>query len=367
MLETIQRHRRCLHAIPELGYDLPETSAYVRAQLAPLAARLEGVAESGVVAFFDAGRAESVAFRCDMDALAIQEPPGCPFASKHPGRMHACGHDAHMAILLTLAQWLSSCLPTLSRNVLLIFQPAEESGAGARRIVESGVLEHYRVTRIFALHVQPGIPEGVLASRSGAFMSTSSEVHVRLLGKSAHAARWREGRDAMLAGAEAVRAVYEFERSLPAEMRRLIRLCSFRSGSSTNIVPDRAELAGTARAFSLEDHARIRDGIVKAVHSACAPLGVEADVAFSEGYPPSINDPALYERFLKAISGMKFVTLAEPDLTTEDFSFYQERVPGVMFYLGTGDGAPLHSPAFRLDERALLGGLEAFKCLALAD
>lgn len=367
MLETIVRHRRHLHAIPELGYNLPETSAYVRAHLEPLATRLESVAESGFLAFFDAGRAESVAFRCDMDALPIEEPQTCPYASKHPGRMHACGHDAHMAILLTLAQWLSSAGKPLPRNVLLIFQPAEESGAGARRVVESGALERYNVSRIFALHVQPGLCAGTMASRSGAMMATSSEVRIRLRGKAAHAARWREGRDAMLAGAEAVRAVYAFERSLPAEMRRLIRLCAFHAGASTNIVPDFAELSGTARAFSREDHARIKEGIAAAVRSACAPLGVETEVAFSEGYPPTVNDPALYARFCALLADMPLKTLDEPDLTTEDFSFYQERVPGVLFYLGTGGDAPLHSPAFQLDEGALLIGLQAFQRLALAN
>ena len=142
--------------------------------------------------------------------------------------------------------------------------------------------------------MQPGIPVGTLASRPGAFMATACEVHIRLTGASAHAARARDGRDAMLAGAEAVRAVYAFDASLPEDMPRLIRLCSFHSGTSTNIVPDLAELSGTVRAFSLEDHARIKAGVESAVQTACAPLGVKAEVSFSEGYPPTINDSGLF-------------------------------------------------------------------------
>ena len=361
----LERHRRSLHRIPEIGFDLPKTQAYVLAQLGALCPRVESVAGSGVLAFFDAGKRESVAFRCDMDALEVQEPEGCPFASEHAGRMHACGHDAHMATLLALAQWLSQGVEGLARNVLLIFQPAEESGGGAKRVVESGALARYGVSRIFAMHVQPGVVVGALRSRPGAMMATSSEVRIFLRGASVHAARFAEGRDALLAGAQAVERVYAFERSLPGEMPRLIRLCSFHAGNATNVVPGSAQILGTARAFSVEDHARVKAGVERAVRDACAPLGVEARVEFSEGYPPTVNDPALFERFKAAVAGLPFTPLADPDLTTEDFSFYQQRVPGVMFYLGTGGSQPLHSPLFTLDERALLNGLEAFKRLAL--
>lgn len=365
MLETIRRHRRALHRIPEVGFDLPETQAYVLAQLAPLGARVQSVAGCGVAAYFDAGREETTAFRCDMDALPIQERTGCPFASEHPGKMHACGHDAHMATMLAFCEWLAQHARELPCNVLAVFQPAEESGGGARFVAESGVLEEYGVKRIFALHVQPGIPAGTLCSRPGAFMSTASEVHIRLTGVSAHAARARDGRDAMLAGAKAVRAVYAFDASLPADMPRLIRLCSFHAGNSTNIVPDLAELSGTVRAFSLEDHARIKEGVCSAVCEACAPFGVEAEVSFSEGYPPTINDPGLFERFRAATADLPFQPLPDPDLTAEDFSFYLQRVPGMMFYLGTGESEPLHSPLFTLDEAALLNGFEAFRRLAM--
>ena len=362
---SVVDHRRALHRIPELDNQLPETVQLVQRILAPLPCRVFSPITGSVCAWFDAGKSDAVAFRAELDALPVSEATGLPYASCHPGKMHACGHDAHMATMLAFCEWLSGRVSALPCNALVIFQPAEESGGGARLIVESGALEEYRVQRIFAMHVQPGIDKGVLCSRPGAFMATSSEVHIRLTGASAHAARAREGRDAMLAGAEAVRNVYAFDASLPADMPRLVRLCSFHAGNSTNIVPGAAELSGTARAFSREDHARIKEGVRSAVCAACAPLGVEAEVSFGEGYPPTVNDEALFERFRAATNGLPFRLLSAPDLTTEDFAFYLERVPGMMFYLGTGSNAPLHSPLFTLDEEALVNGLEAFCRLAM--
>ncbi len=187
-------------------------------QLSGLNARVETVAKSGVLPFSTpARRRDCLPLR--YGRAAHSGAGRLPVASEHPGHMHACGHDAHMAVMLTMCGWLSGHIRELPCNALVIFQPAEESDGGARLVVESGALEKYRVARIFAMHVQPGLPEGVLASRPGAFMATSSEVRIRLRGKSAHAARAREGRDAMLAGAQAVRAVYDFDHSLPAECR----------------------------------------------------------------------------------------------------------------------------------------------------
>ena len=365
MLERLRQHRRCLHRIPELGFDLPKTQAYVLSQLAPLNARVEAVAGSGVLAFFDAGREEATAFRCDMDALPIAEPEGCPFASQHPGRMHACGHDAHMAAMLTLCEWLSGHVRELPCNVLAIFQPAEETDGGARPIIEAGTLTAYRVKRIFAMHVMPGLPAGMLSSRPGAFMATSAEIHAQLHGRPAHAARAWEGHDALLAGVEAVRAVYSFDHSLPADMPRLIRLCTLQAGNSTNIVPGAAEIAGTVRAFSREAHAHLKEGIAAAIDAACAPFGVAAETSFTVGYPPTVNDAHMFACFRKATADMPFQPLERPDLTTEDFAFYLERVPGMMFYLGVGTDEPLHSPLFTLDEGALVHGFEAFRRLAM--
>ena len=363
MLEALKRHRRALHRIPEIGFDLPKTREYVLSQLRPLGAALEDAAGGGILAFFDAGKPDAVAFRADMDALMIPEPDGCPFRSEHEGNMHACGHDAHMAMLLTFAAWASENLEKLPHNLLLIFQPAEESGGGALAIAKSGVLERYGVLRIFAAHVYPAVEFGVLASRPGPFMATCSEIHARFSGASAHAAKWREGRDALRAGAEFAHALAAFDEAL--SMPHLLKICRFRAGSSTNVVADLAEVDGTVRTFNREDFEFLKSEIRRIASDASAPLGVTAEVAFSEPYPPLVNDVNVYERFREAVSGMRYHELPEPDLVSEDFSSYLERVPGMMFYVGLGTGAALHSPQFHFDEAALVSGAEAFRRLAL--
>lgn len=365
MQELLERHRRNLHRIPEIGFDLPKTQAYLRAQLAPMKARVEEVAQCGLIAYFDAGRERTVAFRSDMDALEIQEPAGCAFASQHPGRMHACGHDAHMAMLLALGQWLSENAKNLARNVLLIFQPAEESGGGARHVVDSGVLERYRVERIFAAHVQPNLDAGVISTRPGAFAATASEIHIQLQGRSTHAARAREGRDALEAGVKVVRCIDSFERALGADVPHLLKICSFHAGTATNIIAGEARLEGTVRSFDREHQAYLIQSIRQIVRDACAPARVVAQTEFSQGYPPVVNDPELYRLLVGALEGAAFVPMAEPDLIAEDFSYYQERVPGLMFYLGLGTRQPLHSPDFHLDESALIAGVNLFERLAM--
>ena len=211
LLEDLRAHRRALHRIPELGFDLPCTLAYIERVLEPLACEIVHPCASCVCAFFDCGAEHAVAIRADMDALPIVEATGCDFASEHEGRMHACGHDAHMAMALTVASALDRELraaadpqagtadeaipsaPTparsLPRNVLFVFQPAEETTGGAKTVCESGVFERYRVERIFGFHVWPDLPAGVLASRPGPLLARSSETHVHIQGASTHIAK----------------------------------------------------------------------------------------------------------------------------------------------------------------------------------
>lgn len=363
MVENLRCHRRALHKIPEIGFDLPQTRAYILDALSQTDAQISSAAQSGVLAFFDAGKAQTVAFRSDMDALPVTESTDVPFASEHPGRMHACGHDGHMAVLLTFSLWVQEHLSELPNNVLLIFQPAEESGGGANKIVESGALEQYRVKRIFATHVEPSLPLGTLACRPGAFMAQSSEVHIRVQGKAAHAARWREGIDAAYAGALLIVELSRMERSLPEDMPRLLKFGKLHAGTAVNVIAEEAQLGGTMRAFSVEDFHFLRDRVLSVAAECEAATGARISVEFSESYPPLRNDPALYEMFLRATEGMD-VRRCEPNLLSEDFSYYLQFVPGLMFQTGLGTGTELHSPQFHMDERALLSAYEAFCRLA---
>ena len=188
--------RRQLHQIPELDRQLPLTAAYLRSVLEPLGCALLSPMEGSVCAFFDFGAQKAIAFRADMDALPIDEKTGAAYASRHPGAMHACGHDGHMAILLELARRLSRRKRS-NRNVLLVFQPAEEASGGAKEICDSGIFSEYNVEAIFGLHLWPGLQKGKLFSRPGEMMSRSAELDVDIFGKSAHIGRSWEGVDAM--------------------------------------------------------------------------------------------------------------------------------------------------------------------------
>jgi amidohydrolase len=367
MLDRLRRDRRALHRIPELQFDLPETQAYLLRALKETGAQIDVLSPSGILAFFDAGKAETAAFRSDMDALPILEENRCEYASAHPGRMHACGHDGHMAMLLELARYAGVHAARLPRNLLLIFQPAEEGGGGGRGIARSGALEKRRAVRIFALHVAPELPAGALASRPGAFFSKSSEVHACFRGKSAHAAESQTGRDALAAGADFLLRALEMERTFPTEVLRLLKFGRFEAGSAPNIIAGEATLAGTLRAFDEGVFAALQQGLSAAAEAVEARWGVSVALSYSESYPPLINDAALYARAVRALDGFDYRQLAEPTMLSEDFSYYLERVPGVFFKLGLGTGIPLHTPRFDFDERALIPGVQALIRLAHMD
>ena len=195
---SVVDHRRALHRIPELDNQLPETLQLVRSVLATLPCRVFSPITGSICAWFDAGKSDAVAFRADLDALPVPEATGLPYASVHPGRMHACGHDAHTAMILTLAEYAAEHLAELPRNVLFLFQPSEETTGGAGKLCETGVLERHRVRRIFGIHLWPGLEAGAVASRPGPMMARSNEVTVTVEGRSVHMSRADEGRDAQI-------------------------------------------------------------------------------------------------------------------------------------------------------------------------
>lgn len=364
MLENLKRDRRALHKIPELQFDLPETQAYLMNALKEMGAEPEALSPSGIVAFFDAGKQETAAFRADMDALPIQEIRTLGYASTHPGKMHACGHDGHMAMLLQLARYAKAHISELPRNLLVIFQPAEEGGGGARGVVETGILEKRNVQHIFGLHVAPELPVGTLASRPGAFFSKSTEVHVTVRGRSAHAANSSEGLDALSAGADFLLSAQAMEKTFPEDVPRLLKFGKFRAGTAPNIIAESAEIIGTLRAFDHQVFAKLQDGLVQAARAAEEKWGVTIELNYTPSYPPLINHPAVYARAVRQLRGFDYRELPEPTMLSEDFSYYLERVPGVFFKLGIGTGIPLHTPEFDFDERALMHGVEALIALA---
>lgn len=359
----IIEYRRALHRIPELDRDLPETMAYLRSVLEPLGCALSSPIPGSLCAFFDFGQDSAIAFRSDADALPIQEKTDAPYASIHPGNMHACGHDGHMAMLLDLAVWLSQ-QKALGHNVLLVFQPAEETTGGARDLCESGVFSQYKVQCIFGMHLWPDLPSGVIASRKNEMMSRSCEVTVEITGRSSHIAKADEGIDAMAAGVEFYRRAAAMEQALPPHLFRLLKFGRMESGTVRNAISGKTTLLGSLRAFQDDVFLSLRDGLSAIAREIEAETGCTVSVHTNDGYPPVWNPPALFEAV--EACGLSFHVLEKPVMITEDFSWYQKSLPGLFFFLGTGPSPALHADTFHFDESILQKGADFWKALAQA-
>ena len=353
----ITENRRALHQIPELDRSLPKTMAYLTGQLEPLRCTVFSPMESSLCAWFDFGQSSAIAFRADADALPIQETGSCPYKSTHAGKMHACGHDGHMAVLLELARRLNE-KETYPHNVLLVFQPAEETTGGAKDLCDTGIFRKYGVKAIFGLHLWPGLAKGSIASRKGELMSRSCEVNVDIYGKTAHIAKAIEGNDALAAAVTFYSRVTAMEQAMPKQVFRLLKFGKLISGQARNALSDHTHMEGSLRAFQDESFNALRDGMLAIARDVEQETGCRIDVAMNEGYPAVINPDELYCRVRNAVS---FDELELPSMTAEDFSWYQKYMPGVFFFLGTGDTPALHAANFDFDEEILLKGADFFE------
>ena len=356
----IYANRQALHRIPELELELPKTQSYLKEALSGLSCKVFSPLGSALCAWFDFGAEETIAFRADMDALPITEKTGAPYASTHPGVMHACGHDGHMAILLELARRLDK-KQNLRHNVLLIFQPGEESPGGARAICDTGVLEAYKVKAVFGLHLWPALEKGVVFSRRNELMARASEVTLDLYGKSAHIAKAAEGIDSLMAGAEFYTRAMEMERQIPAGIFRLLKFGKFHSGTVRNALSAHTHLEGSLRAFQDETFEAMAQGLRDIAADVERKYGCTVNLHLADGYPAVLNPDAVYDA-VRSILPVR--ELAEPCMTAEDFSWYQKHVPGMFFFLGLGDTPALHADTFDFDETILLKGADFFEKLA---
>ena len=365
MLSEVTAHRRFLHQIPELDDQLPQTLALVNGVLRGHRCQTFSPMDGCVCVWFDYGKAETVAFRADMDALPLQEATGAPYSSRHPGRTHACGHDGHTAIALSLAQWLSEGQKGLARNVLIIFQPSEESTGGADRLCRTGILDDYHVTRIFGLQIWPGLPKGEIYSRAGGLMARSNDLTVRITGKSVPLAHWEDGSDALLAGIRFVHAAYDLAESVTPPC--ILRFGKFASGTVRDVVSGETEIAGNLRTYAKETYSECVDGLKRIAVQVSKTTGCQVGIHLSTGYPAVWNHEALFEAVRGDPEAKALIhQLEKPVLMAEDFAFYQRRVPGVFFFLGAGDAPELRSPNFDFDDEAVLPqGVEFLKRLAM--
>lgn len=352
--------RQALHRIPELDRTLPETLAYLNSSLKRCKCQVFSPMDGALCAWFDFGAVDAIAFRSDADALPVEERTGAPYASCHPGKMHACGHDGHMAILLELARRLSE-REKMPHNVLLVFQPGEETGVGAKALCETGIFAKYSVKAIFGLHLWPGLEAGVVASRGGALMARTCEIHVNIHGRTAHIAKAEEGLDALAAGVEFYRRARNLEQSLPDGARRLLQFGKMTSGTVCNAISGHTRLEGSLRAYEDEVFETLREGLFAIGKAVEKETGCTVNVNLTEGCPPVWNPEELCE---KVRSVAPFRELEEPSMTAEDFSWYQRYLPGMFFFLGLGDVPTLHSDNFDFDENILMKGVDFFLRLA---
>ena len=361
-MKQIVADRRALHRIPELDRDLKRTEDYLRSSLSPLSCEVSSPIPGCVCAWFDRGASRAIAFRSDADALPVQEQTGLDFASEHPGRMHACGHDGHMAMLLELARRIDR-MSSAKHNFLLVFQPAEETTGGARDVCESGIFEKYGVEAIFGMHLWPDLPAGEIASRENEMMSRSCEITAEFTGKSSHIAKAEQGIDALEAGVELVQRVRAIEADWPEGVHRLARFGRMESGSVRNAVSGFTRLEGTLRAFQDEVFYSMRERIRAAAQDVANETGCSFRFTTSEGYPAVMNPPELCRRV--RASGVDYRELERPVMITEDFSWYQRSLPGMFFFLGTGPSPALHSDHFNFDESVLDAGADFMEKIAL--
>ncbi len=344
-----------LHRIPEPDRQLPKTLSYIHSRLISLPCRILHPTEGSICCFFDFRKEKTLAFRADTDALPITEQTGLPWCSQHPGLMHACGHDGHTAILLELARRIGG-QKDLPYNIFLIFQPGEEAHGGAEAICKTGILKRFGVVGIFALHLWPGLPKGQFFSRPGLLMSHSCGVKAEFTGNSVHIASWQKGVDALMpCCAFCLRA----EKETPG----LLKFGKIHGGSAENILCGRVTVWGSLRSLEDAGISQAKSVLRKLCKEVAETYGCQGDVSFRMGYPGVANDSDLLQRVenIYPVSGF-----SEPLFTAEDFSFYQQQVPGVYFLLGIGNTPPLHSNHFSFPTDVLPKGAAFFFHLAQA-
>ncbi|MER7515530.1 M20 family metallopeptidase [Streptomyces sp. NPDC126499] len=374
--------RRSIHRFPELGADLPRTQRAVLDALAPLGLDLAaGSGLTSVTATLDGARpGPTVLLRADMDALPLEEETGLDFASEVSGAMHACGHDTHTAMLVTAARLLVARRSRLAGRVVLMFQPAEESGGGAQHMIDQGVLETAdggRVDCAFALHITTRFESGTLHMRPGPTFAASDLLHIVVRGRGGHASAPHLALDPVPVACEIVQALQSMvTRTVDVFDPAVVTVASIHAGTTTNVIPATAEIRGTVRTLSPATRQLVHEGITRVAHHVAAAHGAEADVTSADGYPPVVNDPArtaaLHDTAVALLGPDRVHHLAAPVMGAEDFSYVLQRVPGAMAFLGARrPGTPpaeahdCHSNRVVFDEDALATGAALYAAAAL--
>ena len=366
--ERITALRRAIHSEPELGLETPKTLAKVKAELAdlPLEWR-EGSSCTGAVAVLNGGKeGRSVVLRGDMDALPMNEETGLPFASTVSGRMHACGHDTHTAMLAGAARVLAGRADTLPGEVRFMFQPGEEGYHGARHMLDDGLLDPLP-DAAFALHIMPNAPHGTIGSRAGTLLASADMLDIVVEGRGGHASMPHDTRDPVPVACEIVMALQAMvTRRFSAHEAMIVTITQLEASTAHNVIPDRATLKGTIRTLTPERRTEVWNAIRQLAENIAQAHDCDADTTVTQGFPPTVNDAravALAEAVATSLPHGEFLSLATPIMGAEDFSYVLEKVPGMMAFLGVAESGAdwrhccaIHSSHMLVDESVLPRG-----------
>jgi hippurate hydrolase len=365
--------RRDIHAHPELSFEEQRTADVVAAKLTEWGIEVHrGMGRTGVVGVLKHGSSDrTIGLRADMDALPMQEFNQFPHTSQHAGKMHACGHDGHVAMLLAAAQHLSR-VQNFDGTVYFIFQPAEEGGGGAREMMKDGLFAKFPMQAVFGMHNWPGLEVGKFALSAGPVMASSNEFKITIHGKGSHAALPHNGIDPVPVACQMVQA---FQTIISRNKKPLdagvISVTMIHTGEATNVVPDVCEMQGTVRTFSVEVLDLIEQRMREVAQHTCAAFGASCSFEFERNYPPTINhaaETAFAQGVMAGVVGQDNVVLQEPTMGAEDFSYMLQAVPGAYCFIGNGDGVhremghgegpcTLHNPNYDFNDDLIpLGG-----------
>ncbi len=358
--------RRHLHAHPELMYDVHGTAAFVAERLREFGCDevATGLGRTGVVGVIKGQKAATgevrvIGLRADMDALPIEEATNLPYASKTPGKMHACGHDGHTAMLLGAARYLAETR-NFAGDAVVIFQPAEEGGAGADAMIKDGLMDRFRIDQVYGMHNGPGLPVGSFAMRPGPIMAATDAIDIRIEGVGGHAARPHKCIDSVLVGAQLISALQSIvSRSVDPLEAAVISVCEFHAGNARNVIPQTAELKGTIRTLTPEVRDLIQQRVREVVAGIAQLTGAKIDLVYERGYPVVVNHAAqtdIARQVASEVAGESNVHTVPPMMGAEDFAYMLEARPGAFIFCGNGDSAGLHHPAYNFNDDAIVFG-----------
>ena len=370
MQPEIAGWRRWLHERPELGFDLAQTQAFIAGKLEEFGcdAVVRDVGQAGIVALIRGrmGDGPTIGLRADMDALPIDEQSDLPHASRTQGRMHACGHDGHAAMLLGAARHLAATR-NFAGTVALIFQPAEEIGQGAKAMLADGLMDRFDISRVYGMHNMPGIPTGQFAIRTGAIMGSVAKFTITVQGRGGHAAHPHNAIDPIVAGAQLIEALQTIvARETDPLASLVVTLTRVIAGTTTNVIPDSIEIWGTVRALEMADAQRAERRIGEICKGVGQASGVEITLDYDQAHPVTFNrteDTAFVARVAEEVGG-SIDRNVRPVLAGEDFSHMLTARPGAFIFIGNGDTPGLHHPAYDFDDDAIPAGVSYWVRLA---